>query len=212
MREALGAIVAAAAILLLPKMADAIPITYQFEADLIGFSEEEAIQANIDSGNFPNGVDFVGKLEPPPDFGSFETLPGLDGFPGTLSADCTLAKEGDDPSDCIAFEWSFDNSTLASDWQIVKIGIKAGNTTGYWLVEPFTGAEGGPFEFSCATYSELFGGDGSVCLPDNQLTGISNISFFGTPGVNDVPEPAALALLGLGLVGVGLMRRRRRDV
>jgi hypothetical protein len=38
--------------------------------------------------------------------------------------------------------------------------------------------------------------------------GLSNIYIFGTPG-RAVPEPATLGLLGLGLLGAGLARRRK---
>jgi hypothetical protein len=51
-------------------------------------------------------------------------------------------------------------------------------------------------EVSCATFS----------APGS---GLSNYRVFGT--ATAVPEPATLALLGAGLVGMGLARRRRRD-
>jgi hypothetical protein len=39
--------------------------------------------------------------------------------------------------------------------------------------------------------------------------GLSHLTFYDTDGGGDVPEPMALTLVGLGLLGAGLMRRRR---
>lgn len=49
---------------------------------------------------------------------------------------------------------------------------------------------------------------GSWSLTDPPPTnGLSHVAIYGAPV--DVPEPATLALLGLGLVGFGLSRRRK---
>ena len=48
-------------------------------------------------------------------------------------------------------------------------------------------------------------GDESISLPDNVGISITNFSYPG----GKVPEPASLTLLGLGLIGLGLMHRRR---
>jgi hypothetical protein len=40
--------------------------------------------------------------------------------------------------------------------------------------------------------------------------GLSNFDLFGGPGTpRSVPEPSAIAVLGIGLLGLGLLRRRK---
>lgn len=84
---------------------------------------------------------------------------------------------------------------------------------GYFLLKFGTGNTGedmlvfqnvGSLSYLVWTDSQLL----EAGIPSNHLDSISHYTFGGTPSTS-VPEPSTLALLGLGVLGLGAMRHRR---
>jgi hypothetical protein len=89
--------------------------------------------------------------------------------------------------------------TLLNNYNSNGTGLKnLSNTTIFarnWLVVAY-----GAFGNSCVN----IGTNGSACDADDDYFKLSGIQY-----VERVPEPGTLALLGLGIAGLGLARRRR---
>jgi hypothetical protein len=192
-----------------------------FEGTVLGqaaggnLSEEQI--ASIEEGNeLLLGIELtlIGKIDFPGAQSDFEPV-----SPFTQDMLVSVVCNSGSNDDCkTGFTVTFDFSSLAQDFQIVKMAVKAGGPTspnGLFLIDPNALQTNLPLDTIQAGHisEEQWN---LYCETAEEGTcsfnpGASHFLVLVTPtdGVPGVPEPGTLMLLGVGLLGAGAAVRRK---